>query len=779
MAPARQPPPPPSPPGSRTTLTGTISTGPVVVVGSETSEPESPTSLQVNDKSHPLAGLEIVIPAGSYREPLLFKVSYAPVNSTTFKNVKPVSPLIIVENGGAYANQTMTVKVPVTIGANQFAMGFYYDAAAGTLEGMPLVDADASSVTVATQHFSSFFISAVDAAILSANIDSGFRPGTDDWQFVNNGSALEPKGHCAGQSLSAMWYYVTRPDGKTANLNGRYDRNGKTPATPDFQWDDSLSYRFASVIQHDINWDNKDIQYFRDLYTTRPQLSLRAFAYSILATGEPQYVRIRSSTGGHALVAYRVDNGKLYVADPNYPGNNERSIEFSGGKFQPYESGANAQEIAAGKSTRYDTICYIGKSAFVDWNKISARWKEMKAGTIGAGLFPEYEWQVTDDKGQKDVLEEGFLTSKAYLDWGYYLDPKAGKNVYYFFTLDGKSVKLDKDGNVPLFPGNNQVGFAFFTTSLNTKGETLYHFIDYATRNVYRMSLAIDPSVVRAQVNQDCAFNASMPNPPAGVRYDWLVNGTRQQTGPSAAFKFRFATAGTFDVGLKAFDSAGKELGTASASAIISAASPTATATPRPTTTTPPATTATPVSRLSQLQKKTVFNASVGTADGTLSYRMEYPGSSRDAKTFTVSGGSWNTGVAGGIKITWSGASFSGTDTVKSSNSTKITTRTVQGTVSADGNTVTSLTYSVVSKWPESENKEYQVVAQNISLARYWGDSSSLFISGAQAASVIGKVTEKTERAYSTSSRSFTEVMTLTSIDWKSSDRNTAAASFE
>jgi hypothetical protein len=158
---------------------------------------------------------------------------------------------------------------------------------------------------------------------------------------------------------------------------------------------------------------------------------------------------------------------------------------------------------------------------------------------------------------------------------------------------------------------------------------------------------------------------------------------------------------------------------------------------------------------------------------------MEYPGSTKAARSFTASGGSWSTGVGDGIKITWSGASFSGTDTVKASNSTKTTTRTVNGTVSTDGNTITSLTFSVASKWPETENKEITVVAQNLSLARYWGDSSSLFISGAQAASVIGKVTEKTERAYDASSKSFTEVMTLISVDWKGSDRNSAGASFE
>lgn len=782
------PPPPapdtpyPLPPGGQGSRTGQLGTGAEVPVGTITVGAGEPAQLIIKNTQNPLNGLEINVPADSYRSALEYSVSYAPITSTTFKHVEPVSPLITVDNGGGYSSELMTVKIPVKLTADQFAMGFYYNAKTGQLEGLPLLDLDASSVTVATRHFSSFFVSAIEKAVLEAaikskDINSRFRPGTDDWQFPNAGSYIEPGGHCAGQSITAMWYFVMRPDGSGANLWKRYDRNGQTPGTPELWEDDSQAYRFVSTVQRDIDWNGWQNKLFNEMAGKSDTLTLSAFAYAILATGEPQYVGVRNQNGeGHALVVYRIDSDQagiyLCVADPNLPGNNYRTIDFDSatGKFDPY----NGSTKFLAPKKYFETVRYVGKSAIINWNIIDAHWRDLKAGKAGDSLFPKVDFAYLDEKGDIQDYKEGMVVTQPNL----YITPlinDAETGRKYF--RDGNRISCDPPKGMSLVPGRNVIGTIIY--GLPKPDAKEWEYVDFVTLDIVYLSLAIDPTVVRAQVNQDCVFTASLSNPPAGVRYDWLVNGTRQQTGPSITFKYRSAAAGTFDIGLKVFDSAGKEMGMKSASAIISAATPTATAAPKPTTVTPTPAKTTPVSRLSQLQKKTVFSASVGTADGTLNYRMEYPGSTKAARTFTTSGGSWSTGVGSGIKITWSGSSFSGTDTITSSTSSKVTTRTVNGTVSADGNTVTSLTFSVVSKWPESENKEYQVVAQNISLASYWGDTSGLqFISGAQAASAITKVTEKTERAYSASTRSFTEVMTLTSIDWKSSDRNSAGASF-
>ena len=70
-------------------------------------------------------------------------------------------------------------------------------------------------------------------AALPATVDSGFRPGVDDWQFTNYGSYVAPTGHCEGQSVSAIWYYVNqRLGGGASPLYGLYDDNGGNRPRP-------------------------------------------------------------------------------------------------------------------------------------------------------------------------------------------------------------------------------------------------------------------------------------------------------------------------------------------------------------------------------------------------------------------------------------------------------------------------------------------------------------------------------------------------------------------
>ncbi|GAB1371795.1 hypothetical protein MASR1M45_18570 [Candidatus Kapaibacterium sp.] len=98
---------------------------------------------------------------------------------------------------------------------------------------MPLDSYDQTSVTVLTRHFSTSKLTAgsiisKDAPVLQSDeaytkmlvssmreslikqtpvISSGFRLGVDDWEFVNRGSYISPGGHCAGQTMGALWYY--------------------------------------------------------------------------------------------------------------------------------------------------------------------------------------------------------------------------------------------------------------------------------------------------------------------------------------------------------------------------------------------------------------------------------------------------------------------------------------------------------------------------------------------------------------------------------------------
>ena len=411
----------------------------------------------VSDPGGPLDGMTIDVPAGAMPGSARFYIEYTPITGAIAPNVNPLTPLITVDNGGAFADDIMTVTIPVTIPAGYFAMGFFVDEN-GKLEGMPLVAETPTSITVATAHFSSFFIAMLADTLLTGTIDTGFRPMTDDWQFENDGSYIAPRGHCAGQSLTAMWYYIERAQQGTSTLWNRFDNNGDAPATPDLWQDDSLGYRLASVVQHDIDEKNWLFKINLALGDADDPLNWNAFLYAMLVTGEPQFVAIYNASSGHALIAYKADadTGTLYIADPNYPGNSSRKIQYANGAFSPYNSGANKAEIDAGNGEAYDEIRYCAKTALIPWSKIGARWDEFDAATIGDGIFPAYTLSVGADEASLVPLVDGMTFSSDSIDvW----DDDGDPNVFSSYKVWRDGDWTDLIGIIPLNDGENRLGF--------------------------------------------------------------------------------------------------------------------------------------------------------------------------------------------------------------------------------------------------------------------------------------------------------------------------------
>jgi hypothetical protein len=181
-------------------------TSPVTTIGLDSNGASTTVSAPGQDWD----GLEIDVPAGAWPGATL-QVTAEPITRSSFGQlVTPISPLYTVSGAEGMAPDPVTLKIPASIPDGSFAMGFFYDASSGQLEGMPLLAEDGTSVTIATEHFSSFFLSLVDGAILPETIDSGFRPGVDDWQFPNYGSYVTPLGNCAGEVLTEAYYYIER-----------------------------------------------------------------------------------------------------------------------------------------------------------------------------------------------------------------------------------------------------------------------------------------------------------------------------------------------------------------------------------------------------------------------------------------------------------------------------------------------------------------------------------------------------------------------------------------
>lgn len=462
--------------------------------------------VRVTSSGTALDGLTIEFPSGSYTAGKTIKVSTRPIERhNAGAHFNPLTPLIEVEGAAETADKMIRVRIPAKVPSNHFAMAFYYDPIRQKFEGMPLIDQGPDFVTIVTRHFSSFVVSAIDETQLKNQmpIYSDFLPGVDDFKFANYGSWLRPGGHCAGQSIAAIWYYVQQKSAGEPNLFGLLDNNGGD-STPAIWQDDTYLYKWCSVLQYDIDWADLEVKIEQVFQDANPTKVWQAFAYSILITGEPQLEGMFTDPnedgrrGGHAMVIYGVeesddgDQWRLLVADPNYPAKRDRYIYFDEtGLLEPYSSGANAQEAASGHGKLYTSIYYIGKTALLPWEIVAQRYEEVLDGVIGEGIFPETTIiisEITDSGNIEIELKDNFHQTTDPLVYLYsMIKTSAGdEGVAYLSVFEGKNstapvnVLIDKTYPAKLKEGDNW--FGFYTQGMYNNYRK---FIDFQWINIY------------------------------------------------------------------------------------------------------------------------------------------------------------------------------------------------------------------------------------------------------------------------------------------------------
>jgi hypothetical protein len=480
-------------------VTGTLALGGTTALAAGTVDAAGGT-IRVAQARHPLDGLTIEVPAGTYAAPVEFRVEASPIESATFAGLVPVSELVRVENGGAPATgEPVRVTIPAQVPADGSVQAFYYEAATGTVAPLPVVDQDASSVTVAAAHFSDIWLATVDWAKLGETVDSGFRPGVDDWQFTNYGSYAAPGGHCEGQVMSAMWYYRTQRLGAGASpLYGLYDNNG-AGGTMTFWPDDSDGYRLASAVQASAIADPSTYTFATGLGALAGAYAFNAFRAAIWATGEPQLMAIHDSQGGHghAIIAYRVTKDRIFVADPNYPGR-LRTIKYDAatGVLGPYSSGDSAGSIAAGGEVSYTRFALIPAQASAGDGTIAGLWADFEASASGQGVFPAYAleaWEGVDEDGN-DIwvpLENGYATPEEKLRVR--LVPKGGEQMTmaaYQGTESRPVAGWGTDVDLALKKdGANEVGF-----QVKAAKDGAWRYVDFERLTINRGLIDINGS---------------------------------------------------------------------------------------------------------------------------------------------------------------------------------------------------------------------------------------------------------------------------------------------
>ncbi len=376
--------------------------------------------------------------------------------------VKPVS-LITVDLNGLEPALPVTMTIPAVTRSGEVALAGHLDPATGVLTPLTILGADAASVTVAVTRFSAVLTFVVPVGPLPEVVDSGFRPGRDDWQFPNYGSSIAPRGFCFGATASAFWYYVQRRAGSgAAPLYGLYDNDG-AGRTPSFWQDDADGIKLASVVQADYvaNWATGSGRTIDAALLAQPATTFAAFRGWIALTGAPQLVYAGADDGAHAMIVYRASTTRLNVADPNMPGR-LRSIRFdpSSGVLAPYVAGTKVD----GTPISYGRFAFMASELLVSGDAMTAHWDEFEAGTIGDAAFsepvPGFSHQ-NDDASYTDlgpfastVIVPGETDTIALQ----YERGAATTPDMNFGLVDADRVLYPSTSNVDLAPGENLLG---------------------------------------------------------------------------------------------------------------------------------------------------------------------------------------------------------------------------------------------------------------------------------------------------------------------------------
>lgn len=340
-------------------------------------------------------GTSLVFPASALPDNTAVTVTESPVTtigrpdgSPLAITVKPVS-LVEVNLGGLEPAVPVTMTIPVATGADEVALAGHLDTATGVLTPLTILAADAASITLAVTSFPAVLTFVVPIGPLPEVVDSGFRPGTDDWQFPNYGSAVTPGGFCFGATASEYWYYTERRAGSgAAPLFGLYDNDG-AGRTPGLWQDDADGIKLASMVQRDYVTNNRAgaVRVMDAAIKANQATTFAAFRSWIALTGAPQLVYADAPGGGaHAMIAYRASATRLNVADPNKPAR-LRSIVFNpaAGTLAPYLAGTRAD----GTQSSYTRFAFMARELLVSNDAMAARWSEFDAGSIGDDTFTD------------------------------------------------------------------------------------------------------------------------------------------------------------------------------------------------------------------------------------------------------------------------------------------------------------------------------------------------------------------------------------------------------
>lgn len=381
-----------------------------------------------------MEGLRITVPANAYSSATSFSVSTLEVPVIGGTPPAELVARLRIENGRVEADSLIQVHIPVRSAPGDVISAYWYDASAGSLEPAPVLASDSVSLTIATRTFawagtagagtsqasagtrtaqSSTVIQAQEVAaspfdlvitraredaLLTRDYNTGFNPGTHDWDFTNLGSAITPDGFCFGQTVSMLWHY----DMGRGSLYNRYAPARRSEGS--LGLDNARGVRLAALVQQGGTYDAQANEYLKaafSVFDDRRGNYLRLLDAFRRNPEQPQLFILKDGNNAHAVVAFAAaKDGTISVADPNYPGQT-RPLKFSGQSYELYLGSLTA----GGNQIYYTNILFVPRSILTSKiREATRRWRDFDeaqrtdpstgAAPLGQAEFPAYSLLV-------------------------------------------------------------------------------------------------------------------------------------------------------------------------------------------------------------------------------------------------------------------------------------------------------------------------------------------------------------------------------------------------
>jgi hypothetical protein len=247
------------------------------------------------------------------------------------------------------------------------------------------------------------------------------------------------------------------------------------------------------------------------------------------------------------------------------------------------------------------------------------------------------------------------------------------------------AVKLSPNagGKYELKPGNNLLGV--LVTGTNEA------YVDFKYFNVIYSGLSIDPPSLDAEINKEYTFTARMENPPANTKFTWSIDDVVSASASPNTLKTTFKSDGTHIITVKSLDSSGKEIGQAKSIVTIKSASG---------------------FKLEDLQKMSHLGGTMEATVNLLDWQAS--GQAQMKSMIGYNFPLWRElPKQPNLKLTWNGTTFKGNSVDPADPKS---THEVSGTVSADGQTLLTLSYKGLWKAPTNSAGYSEYLVQTVTL---------------------------------------------------------------